>query len=224
MRVYAIRLLLQVVPAVLMISLVVSRMMRSVPGDPVVPLLGDALHRRGRRCDARGLRPGPAGCRPYLIICRGPTARCPCRSGPGADDRGSARSGASHCPCPPPPVLGGRLRGGEGGGRGTESPRRRPGFQAAMTARDYARASNYLDLAKVPAARRDAIGPERGAQAPGGHGAGADPRRLIAERRARGGHGRRLAGRSRAGCRRRRRRSRPTSPCSTERGSHGWSA
>jgi peptide/nickel transport system permease protein len=42
MRVYVLRRLLQVVPTVLMITLVVFVMMRSIPGDPVVALLGDA--------------------------------------------------------------------------------------------------------------------------------------------------------------------------------------
>ena len=42
MRVYILRRLLHVVPTVLMITLVVFVMMRSVPGDPVVALLGDA--------------------------------------------------------------------------------------------------------------------------------------------------------------------------------------
>src|SRR6266568_3372933 len=42
MRIYILRRLLQIVPTVLMITLVVFVMMRSVPGDPVVSLLGDA--------------------------------------------------------------------------------------------------------------------------------------------------------------------------------------
>lgn len=42
MRVYILRRLFQIVPTVLMITLVVFIMMRSVPGDPVVALLGDA--------------------------------------------------------------------------------------------------------------------------------------------------------------------------------------
>src|SRR5229473_2910173 len=42
MRTYILRRLLQIVPTVLMITLVVFVMMRSVPGDPVVSLLGDA--------------------------------------------------------------------------------------------------------------------------------------------------------------------------------------
>ena len=42
MRTYILRRLLQIVPTVLMITLVVFVMMRSVPGDPVVALLGDA--------------------------------------------------------------------------------------------------------------------------------------------------------------------------------------
>src|SRR5713101_7515384 len=42
MRTYILRRLLQIVPTVLMITLVVFVMMRSIPGDPVVALLGDA--------------------------------------------------------------------------------------------------------------------------------------------------------------------------------------
>src|SRR5881409_1207430 len=39
---YILKRLLQIVPTVLMITLVVFVMMRSIPGDPVVALLGDA--------------------------------------------------------------------------------------------------------------------------------------------------------------------------------------
>src|SRR6266581_1328622 len=42
MRTYILRRLFQIVPTVLMITLVVFVMMRSIPGDPVVALLGDA--------------------------------------------------------------------------------------------------------------------------------------------------------------------------------------
>src|SRR5262247_1888810 len=42
MRVYVLRRVLGIVPTVLMITLVVFVMMRSIPGDPVVALLGDA--------------------------------------------------------------------------------------------------------------------------------------------------------------------------------------
>jgi ABC-type dipeptide/oligopeptide/nickel transport system permease component len=42
MRIYILRRLLGIVPTVLMITFVVFVMMRSVPGDPVVALLGDA--------------------------------------------------------------------------------------------------------------------------------------------------------------------------------------
>ncbi len=42
MRIYILRRLLGIVPTVLMITLVVFVMMRSVPGDPVVALLGDS--------------------------------------------------------------------------------------------------------------------------------------------------------------------------------------
>jgi peptide/nickel transport system permease protein len=41
-RVYVLKRLLEIVPTVLMITLVVFVMMRSIPGDPVVALLGDA--------------------------------------------------------------------------------------------------------------------------------------------------------------------------------------
>src|SRR5262245_34630230 len=43
MRVYILRRLIEVVPTILMITLVVFVMMRSIPGDPVVALLGDAF-------------------------------------------------------------------------------------------------------------------------------------------------------------------------------------
>ena len=42
MRTYLLKRLLKIVPTVLMITLVVFVMMRSIPGDPVVALLGDA--------------------------------------------------------------------------------------------------------------------------------------------------------------------------------------
>jgi len=42
MRIYILRRLLQIVPTVLMITFVVFVMMQSIPGDPVVALLGDA--------------------------------------------------------------------------------------------------------------------------------------------------------------------------------------
>ena len=42
MRTYILRRLFQIVPTVLMITFVVFVMMRSVPGDPVVSVLGDA--------------------------------------------------------------------------------------------------------------------------------------------------------------------------------------
>lgn len=42
MRIYLLKRLLEIVPTVLMITLVVFVMMRSIPGDPVVALLGDA--------------------------------------------------------------------------------------------------------------------------------------------------------------------------------------
>jgi peptide/nickel transport system permease protein len=42
MRVYLLRRLLQIVPTILMITFVVFVMMQSIPGDPVVALLGDA--------------------------------------------------------------------------------------------------------------------------------------------------------------------------------------
>jgi peptide/nickel transport system permease protein len=42
MRTYLLKRLLQIIPTMLMITLVVFVMMRSIPGDPVVALLGDA--------------------------------------------------------------------------------------------------------------------------------------------------------------------------------------
>jgi peptide/nickel transport system permease protein len=42
MRVYLVRRLLQVIPTILMITLVVFVMMQSIPGDPVVAVLGEA--------------------------------------------------------------------------------------------------------------------------------------------------------------------------------------
>src|SRR5439155_762597 len=42
MRTYILKRVIEIVPTVLMITFVVFVMMRSVPGDPVVPLLGDA--------------------------------------------------------------------------------------------------------------------------------------------------------------------------------------
>src|SRR6185503_2310084 len=42
MRLYVLRRLIQIVPTVLMVTFVVFMMMQSIPGDPVVALLGDA--------------------------------------------------------------------------------------------------------------------------------------------------------------------------------------
>src|SRR5437660_10596017 len=42
MRTYILRRLLQIIPTILGITFVVFIMMRSIPGDPVVSLLGDA--------------------------------------------------------------------------------------------------------------------------------------------------------------------------------------
>src|SRR5687767_16004500 len=42
MRVYFLKRFLQIVPTILMITFVVFLMMQSIPGDPVVALLGDA--------------------------------------------------------------------------------------------------------------------------------------------------------------------------------------
>src|SRR5688572_20961869 len=42
MRVWILKRLLQIVPTILMITFVVFLMMQSIPGDPVVALLGDA--------------------------------------------------------------------------------------------------------------------------------------------------------------------------------------
>ena len=42
MRVYFLKRFVQIVPTILMITFVVFMMMQSIPGDPVVALLGDA--------------------------------------------------------------------------------------------------------------------------------------------------------------------------------------
>ena len=47
MRVYILQRLVQIVPTVLGITLVVFLMMQSIPGDPVVSLLGDAYTEEG---------------------------------------------------------------------------------------------------------------------------------------------------------------------------------
>jgi peptide/nickel transport system permease protein len=63
MRVYVLKRLLQVVPTVLMITLVVFVMMRSIPGDPVVALLGDAYNEE----DAAKVREAYGFDRPVLL-------------------------------------------------------------------------------------------------------------------------------------------------------------
>jgi peptide/nickel transport system permease protein len=63
MQTYLIRRLLQVVPTVLMITFVVFVMMRSVPGDPVVALLGDAYTQE----DAEAMREAYGLDRPVLM-------------------------------------------------------------------------------------------------------------------------------------------------------------
>ena len=42
MRIYFLKRLIQIIPTIIMITFVVFLMMRSIPGDPVVALLGDA--------------------------------------------------------------------------------------------------------------------------------------------------------------------------------------
>ena len=42
MREYILRRLLQMIPTILMITLVVFAMMQTIPGDPIITLLGDA--------------------------------------------------------------------------------------------------------------------------------------------------------------------------------------
>ena len=42
MRVYILKRLLQIIPTILMITLVVFAMMHTIPGDPIIALLGDA--------------------------------------------------------------------------------------------------------------------------------------------------------------------------------------
>src|SRR5262249_12887993 len=63
MRTYIIRRLLEIVPTVLMITLVVFVMMRSIPGDPVVALLGDAYNEE----DAIKVRESYGLDRPILV-------------------------------------------------------------------------------------------------------------------------------------------------------------
>src|ERR1044072_3537241 len=57
MRLYVLRRLIQIVPTVLMVTFVVFLMMQSIPGDPVVALLGDAYTEEGaeRMREAYGL-------------------------------------------------------------------------------------------------------------------------------------------------------------------------
>src|SRR5215469_15380108 len=63
MRTYILRRLIEIVPTVLMITLVVFIMMRSVPGDPVVSLLGDAYTEE----DATRLRESYGLTKPVLV-------------------------------------------------------------------------------------------------------------------------------------------------------------
>src|SRR2546422_2915936 len=63
MRTYILKRILGVVPTVLMITLVVFVMMRSVPGDPVVALLGDAYDEQ----DAIKVRASYGLDRPILV-------------------------------------------------------------------------------------------------------------------------------------------------------------
>src|SRR5919204_6922411 len=63
MRVYIGKRLLEIVPTVLMITLVVFVMMRSVPGDPVVALLGDAYTEE----DAVKIREGYGLSKPIVV-------------------------------------------------------------------------------------------------------------------------------------------------------------
>ncbi len=63
MRIYILRRLIEIVPTVLMITLVVFMMMRSIPGDPVVALLGDAYTEE----DAVKIREAYGLNRPILI-------------------------------------------------------------------------------------------------------------------------------------------------------------
>ena len=44
MREYVLRRLLQMIPTILMITLVVFAMMQTIPGDPIITLLGDAYN------------------------------------------------------------------------------------------------------------------------------------------------------------------------------------
>jgi peptide/nickel transport system permease protein len=62
-RVYILKRLLLIIPTVLMITLVVFVMMRSIPGDPVVALLGDAYTEE----DAVRVREGYGLDRPVIV-------------------------------------------------------------------------------------------------------------------------------------------------------------
>ena len=64
MRTYILRRLLQIIPTVLMITLVVFLMMQSIPGDPVVALLGDAYTEERTRsaCGRPTASTGPRWC------------------------------------------------------------------------------------------------------------------------------------------------------------------
>ncbi len=104
MRIYILRRLLGIVPTVLMITLVVFVMMRSIPGDPVVALLGDAYTEEDAVKVARGLRPEQARHGPVPDLARqaGPgglghfdpqrAARAPGRAVPSARDPGADRA------------------------------------------------------------------------------------------------------------------------------------
>ena len=124
----------EIVPTVLMITLVVFVMMRSVPGDPVVALLGDAYTRGGRRsrpAHAYGLdKPHPrpvrrsgsaSSCsgdwgasilsgRPVLTGRLGPPAR-DARADRAVDGRGARHRGARRHHRRRPPEHLARLRG-----------------------------------------------------------------------------------------------------------------
>src|SRR5262245_23443061 len=63
MRIYLLKRLIEIVPTVLMITLVVFVMMRSIPGDPVVALLGDAYTQE----DAEKVRQDSGLDRPILV-------------------------------------------------------------------------------------------------------------------------------------------------------------
>ena len=124
MRTYILRRLLQIVPTVLMITLVVFVMMRSIPGDPVVALLGDAYTEEDaiKAREAYGLDKPAAGAVRHLArqaragrLGRLDPHRAPGAAGRAGPPAGHARAdrpldGASRSSSRFPPRIIGALR------------------------------------------------------------------------------------------------------------------